>query len=236
MTRPINLLLEIPFQPDPEILLAHVHLKPGGSDAADFLTLLANATRVAQPKAIYRECYIEDRTDDTVRISGVTFRSRTLRLNLDQAERVFAFVATCGRELDTLPVPTGDLLTQYWLDAIKAESLHTAIHHLHSVVESQYALGKTGSMSPGSGDISVWSIEQQHQLFSLLEDGPEQIGVRLTESCLMLPNKTVSGVYFPTEKAIRTCQVCKRENCPSRQAAFDLEAWQTIQQPSTHGI
>ena len=91
-------------------------------------------------------------------------------------------------------------------------------------------------MSPGSGDISIWPIEQQQLLFTLLEDGPQQIGVKLTESCLMLPNKTVSGFYFPTEKAIRTCQVCKRENCPSRQAVFDLEAWEAVQQPSLHGL
>lgn len=236
MTNPINLLLGIPFQPDPELLLRRVHLKPGSADALDFLALLDQAASTARPKAVYRECYIEDRTDDKVRVSGVTFQSRTLRLNLDQAERVFAFVATCGRELDALPLPAGDLLAHYWLDAIKAESLHAAIHHLHTTLENRYALAKTGSMSPGSGDISVWAIEQQKQLFSLLEDQPEQIGVSLTESFLMVPNKTVSGIYFPTEKAIRTCQVCKRENCPSRQAAFDLEAWEMIQQPTAHGI
>lgn len=236
MTNPINQLTRIPFRPDPEILLASVHLKPGSPDAAEFLSLLDTAIPAASPKAVYRECYLEDRTEDTVRIDGVTFRSRTLRLNLEQAERVFAFVATCGTELDAIPLPNRDFLTQYWLDAIKAEALHTAIHHLHTTLENQYALGNTGSMSPGSGDISVWQIEQQAELFSLLGDGPGEIGVQLTDSFLMVPNKTVSGMIFPTEKAIRTCQVCKRENCPSRQAAFDLEAWQAIQQPASHGI
>ena len=234
MTIPINLIQNIPFHPDPEILLAHVRLKPGTSDADDFLALLDKAVPLAKPKAIYRECYIEERSEDTVLVEGVKFHSRTLCLNLEQAERVFAFVATCGIELDSLPIEPGEFLRQFWLDVIKAESLHAAVHALHTHLENKYALAKTGSMSPGSGDISVWPIEQQKQLFSLLAEGPAQVGVRLTDSCLMMPNKTVSGVIFPSEKAIRTCQVCKRQNCPSRQAAFDLEAWEAIQGTAAH--
>ena len=234
MTIPINLIQNIPFHPDPEILLAHVRLKPGTSDADDFLALLDKAVPLAKPKAIYRECYIEERSEDTVLVEGVKFHSRTLCLNLEQAERVFAFVATCGIELDSLPIEPGEFLQQFWIDVIKAESLHAAVHALHTHLENKYALAKTGSMSPGSGDISVWPIEQQKQLFSLLAEGPAQVGVRLTDSCLMMPNKTVSGVIFPSEKAIRTCQVCKRQNCPSRQAAFDLEAWEAIQGTAAH--
>jgi hypothetical protein len=39
----------------------------------------------------------------------------------------------------------------------------------------------------------------------------------------MVPNKSVSGVRFPTEIDFRSCQVCQREDCPSRSAAFDPE-------------
>jgi len=53
---------------------------------------------------------------------------------------------------------------------------------------------------------------------------------------LMTPNKTVSGIVFPSEKAIRTCQVCKRENCPNRQAEFDPAAWKAIQAQETNPI
>lgn len=230
----VKVLEDIPFKPDGELMLAHVHLRPASPHAVEFLALLEQAGLAGRPKAIYRECYIEERGDEAICIEGVTFHSRTLRLNLEKTERVFAFVASCGPELDSLPIPAGDILSQYWLDAIKTEALHASIHHLHTSLEARYALGKTGSMSPGSGDITVWPIEQQHLLFSLLGDGPQRIGIRLTESCLMVPNKTVSGLFFPTEKAIRTCQVCKRQNCPSRQAAFDLEAWEAIHQTALH--
>ena len=85
-------------------------------------------------------------------------------------------------------------------------------------------------MHPGSGDVSVWPIEQQQALFSLLGDVESEIGVRLTESFLMMPNKTLSGILFPTETDFGACQVCRRENCPSRKAPFDEALWQDIGQ------
>ncbi|MFM8320526.1 MAG: vitamin B12 dependent methionine synthase, partial [Chloroflexota bacterium] len=87
---------------------------------------------------------------------------------------------------------------------------------------------KTATMNPGSGDVDVWPIEQQAGLFRLLGDGPERIGVRLGETFLMSPVKTVSGILFATEKDFRTCQVCRREGCPNRQAAFDQAMWEAL--------
>jgi hypothetical protein len=222
-------LNDIPFQPDPADLLRQAHIKDGSPDAHDFLRLLEQAAQVARPKAVYKENYIDTLGEDWVSIGGVTFHSRTLRLNLEHIGRVFPFVVTCGAELDLLALPPGDFLAPFWLDVIKTAALFTGLHWLNAILEQRYALGKTSSMSPGSGDVSVWSIEEQRLLFGLLGDVREAIGVILTESCLMTPNKTISGIIFPTEKAIRTCQVCQRENCPNRQAEFDPAAWEAIQ-------
>ena len=41
--------------------------------------------------------------------------------------------------------------------------------------------------------------------------------------------KSISGIRFPTEIDFRTCQLCHRENCPSRSASFDPELWESIQ-------
>ena len=71
-------------------------------------------------------------------------------------------------------------------------------------------------------------IEEGFKL-ALLGDVEASIGVRLTDSCLMVPNKTVSGVRFPTEHDFRACQVCHREDCPSRSAPFDADLWAAIQ-------
>jgi len=83
-------------------------------------------------------------------------------------------------------------------------------------------------MSPGSGDVDVWPIEQQRELFALFGGGAKDIGVELTDSYLMIPNKTVSGIRFPAGTDFRTCQVCRREICESRSAPFDRELWERI--------
>ena len=80
-------------------------------------------------------------------------------------------------------------------------------------------------MNPGSGDVDIWPIEQQRELFSLFGDVKALIGVTLTDSFLMIPNKTVSGVFYPTEVDFVTCQLCHRERCPNRRAPFDAHLW-----------
>ncbi|RPI06621.1 MAG: hypothetical protein EHM71_11620, partial [Zetaproteobacteria bacterium] len=115
---------------DTPALLARVHVAPDSDDAGVFTALLDQAREVARPRALYTEAFVEGRGDDTVRIGGVTFTSRALRRKLDTVERVFPYVATCGHEMDGVDLPAGDVLVQYWWDAIKTELLAAARAHL----------------------------------------------------------------------------------------------------------
>lgn len=228
----MELIDSIPFELDVKALMATVHVAPDSDDARDFEALVDKARAVARPKAVYKECFIDSKGQDTVTVGGVAFRSRTLRRNLDKAERVFAYVATCGRELDGLPLPAGDMLVEFWRDTIKAVVLWAAIKHLDEHLARRHRLGRTASMSPGSGDADTWPIQQQAELFALLggvREVRERTGVELTGSLLMVPNKTVSGIRFPTEADFRSCQVCHREACPSRSAPFDKALWMAMQ-------
>lgn len=222
-------LLDIPFELDRATLLKLTHVESDSDDAREFDELLEAARAVAKPKAVYRECFIDSKGDDAVTVEGITFTSRTLRKNLDRVERVFAYVATCGHEVAEIDLVKGDMLKEFWLDVIKASLLGFARNHLVERLRRRFLLGDTSSMSPGSGDTDTWPIEQQHKLFALLGDVEGAIGVVLTESSLMIPNKTVSGFQFPAEKEFRTCQVCHRPRCPSRGAAFDAKLWESIQ-------
>ena len=74
-------------------------------------------------------------------------------------------------------------------------------------------------MSPGS--LPDWPIEEQKKLFALLGDVQGVLGVRLNESLLMLPRKSVSGLFFPTEISFYSCQLCPRSNCEARKAAYN---------------
>jgi hypothetical protein len=66
-----------------------------------------------------------------------------------------------------------------------------------------------------------WPIEEQRPLFSILGDVEGSIGVRLNQSLLMIPGKSLSGIYFPTEIPFYSCQLCPRKSCPSRKASYD---------------
>ena len=114
---------EIPFALDIADLQRRLHLAYNGESAGEFRELAEEGQHLARPKAVFMECYVEHRGADSVTLGTVTFTSPALRANLDQVERVFPYVATCGREIDRLVVPTGDFLRQYWLDAIKAALL-----------------------------------------------------------------------------------------------------------------
>ena len=225
----MHVLSEVPHSLDRDALLKRLHIEPGTDDARAFGQLVDQALQVASPKAVCKEAYVDDRTDETVTLDGVVFTSRALSANLEGVHRVFAFVATCGRELDAIGVDPDDFVKQFWLDGIKATMLSTALQHLNAHLDKTYALGKTSSMSPGSGDVTVWPIEQQRPLFSLFGNVEDLIGVTLTDSFLMIPNKSLSGIRFPTEVDFRTCQLCRRERCPSRGAPFDPDLWESIQ-------
>jgi hypothetical protein len=154
------------------------------------------------------------------------FASKVLRANLDEVERVFPYVATCGQELDAIPIARDDVFGQFCQDTVKEMALRAAMSHLVTHLKESYSLETLVSMNPGSGDINVWPIEQQRELFAFFGDAPESIGVVLTDSCLMVPNKSVSGLFYPSEDGFQSCQLCHREKCPNRRAPFDPHLWE----------
>jgi hypothetical protein len=105
-------------------------------------------------------------------------------------------------------------------------------------LKDHYRLGRIEAMSPGS--LPDWPIQAQRPLFALFGDTERLLGVRLTESLLMVPSKSVSGILFPTEQTFASCQLCPREGCPSRQLPYDPalydEKYRVEKVESTPGI
>jgi hypothetical protein len=217
----VEILDHAPIDLDIDALLKELRIDKGSSNAEDFQGLIETVAPVIKPKAVYEVSYIEYKNYDTVHIGGARFRSRVLRVNLDKVERVFPYIATCGKEVDEIAAPPDDLLRQFWLDSIKEMALHAMRQYLANHLKEKYALGGLSRMSPGSGSHELWPIEQQRQLFSIFGNVEDLIGVTLTKSFLMIPIKSVSGIYFPTEIRFESCQLCPREICPSRRAPYD---------------
>lgn len=220
----MEILSNIPVELEIRDVLARLRAPEGSEDEKRARELIARVLERANPKAIYDLCYVGEKGSRTVEIGGAVFESRVLRVNLDEARRAFPYVATCGSELEDIPGVAGDPLLEYWLEELKVLALGAATRHLRAHIDTKYEPGKMSAMAPGS--LEDWPITQQEQLFSLFGDVEAKIGVRLTDSFLMLPMKSVSGLYFPTETSFESCRLCPRKVCSGRQAPYEPGLWE----------
>jgi hypothetical protein len=209
----------IRFEPDVEGLRKKLRVRDGGGWADRFTRLVQEAEALARPRALFGVAYVDSRSEGSVVLDGMQFDSRVLRVNLENTHRVFPFLATCGSELHEWAASQDDVLQRYYADEIAEAALRQALAALRQHLDEKYQLGRTSTMSPGS--LSDWPIQAQRPLFALLGDSEALLGVRLTNSLLMVPSKSVSGIRFPTEHTFASCQLCQRGNCPSRQAPYD---------------
>lgn len=200
-------------------VFSRLHVAEDSEYAGAARDLAAQATAVARPKVILGEAYVDERGEDFVVVGGTRFKSRVMSVNLDGVYRVFPYVATCGTELAAWAASLDDMLATWWADTLMLMALASPRAALAKRVEEEFRPGKTNTMNPGS--LEDWPLEEQRPLFSLLGDVEGAIGVKLTDSCLMVPAKSVSGVIFPSETSYENCQLCPRETCPGRRAPYD---------------
>ena len=224
MTTNQNIILDkIPFVLDEEELFQKLRIEKDGEHAGELQEIIDLVSPLICPKAVFKVCDVETMEDDLIEICGVEFASRVLRKSLQEVDDVFAFIATCGNELENLNIPKYDFLKVFWVETVKEMALDTSVDFFTDFIKKEFKLEKLPSMSPGSGADNIWPIEQQKQLFSIFGDTEKLIGVRLTESCLMIPNKSVSGVCFSKGTEFIGCKLCDRENCQKRRAVFNSE-------------
>ncbi len=222
-------MTHIPFRIELEGLKKALHFRGDGPLFEELLSLVAEAERIGRPKALYRLAFVDERGEDYIVVEGVRFKSRILRVNLGESQRVFPYLVTCGVELEDWANQISDVLKQFWAGVIKEMAMRIA----HTVMEEHllglYKPGKLSRMSPGS--LADWPIQEQRPLFKILGNTEEMIGVRLTESLLMVPTKSVSGIRFPTEESFESCQLCPREECPNRRAPYDSNLYDKKYKP-----
>ena len=206
---------------DTDALAAKLRVRQGNRHLEALGRLVAEAEELGRPKAMYAEAFVESREESAVVVEGVRLTSHVLRVNLDGAFRVFPYVATCGSELAAWYRSQNDVLNQFWAETIAEAALRQAMTELRRHLTERYRPKKLSSMSPGS--LEDWPLQEQKPLFALLGDVEKSIGVRLTDSFLMVPTKSVSGVFFPSEGSFESCQLCPRDKCPGRRAPYDAE-------------
>ncbi len=214
---------DIRFHIDPAEVMTMMRVKASSEHASHIERLAQAACDIGQPKAMYKVAYIESRGDDFIELDGAVFTSRVLRVNVEKAHKVFPFVVTCGTELQDWANSMDDLLQRFWADAISEMAMRAAVQFLEAHLIEQYQFSRLAKMNPGS--LADWPLAEQRVLFKLLGDTQAAVGVRLTDSLLMTPTKSVSGIWFPTEESFASCQLCPREDCRGRRTPYDKELY-----------
>lgn len=210
---------QIPFHVDLGVLSQELCVREGTDYFEDLEHLFREAERIGKPKAFYKLSFIEAKEDSHVVIDGIILRSRVLRVNLEKVNRVFPYVATCGTELEEWSDGFENTLERYWAEGIKEAALRVAVDFMERDILERFQPGMIARISPGS--LEDWPIEEQRPLFSILGDPKGVTGIHLSDSLLMAPTKSVSGICFPTEVSFSSCQLCLREICPSRRAPYN---------------
>jgi len=207
---------------DKREIAERLRIDPARAKGDELDGLVAMAQGLIHPRSLYRVAFIEAKGEATVELAGAVFRSPVLRQNLEGTNKVFPYIITVGPELERVAAAQEDLLRQYYLEEIANIALEHAAGWLGRHIEKTYGLGPLSSMSPGS--LEDWPITEQPKLFSIFGDTERLVGVRLTDSMLMLPRKSVSGILFPSEEGFVACRLCERERCPGRKAPYDARA------------
>lgn len=210
----------------PEVKLEHVlkQLKdfPFDDEDMDIIReLTEEAAEIADPKAFYKKAEITELGGNYIIADGVKFTSALLRENVSKCSFVVAYTATCGRELyEWAKGHQLDVLEMYTVDVIMELYLRRMFTELNNAVRAEfYGKNDVSSMAPGSLD-AEWPITQQKQLFALLGEPAAEIGIELTDSCLMIPQKSASGIYFSADQHFESCMLCTRLDCPNRRAKY----------------
>jgi hypothetical protein len=182
--------------------------------------LLKETESACSIKAEYRVFTLEkfDDSEKSIWINGLIFNVKKIVYGqIKKSEKIAVFLCTAGPEIgirSRAAMKDGDLLTGYVYDVIGSEVAEAAVDLMQdSLQEAISAEGKkiTNRYSPG---YCGWDVAEQHKLFQLMPDN--YCGIKLNDSALMNPEKSVSG-FIGIGEHVRynpyTCRFCDMKDC-----------------------
>jgi hypothetical protein len=172
--------------------------------------LLKEYMHLIVPKALFSIVdFLPDEHGLQLSIPGIHFSSRKLRLFTShssvkpeieisptdfQMNKLIVYVVTIGPALDDKVkelTSEDNMFEAYLLNGIGAGAAEMTANDLNLYVNDIYGNGSNFKrLSPGYGD---WPVTDQSKIFKLL-DPEKNIGVKLTDSYIMLPEKSTSGI------------------------------------------
>lgn len=185
----------------------------GGGVPADIDESLKRCTRLlfdtARPRTVWRRFGLLP--DGTLEGTGFRPEGHDIRALLDGCSAAVLMAATLGTEVEALLRRTQlrDMADALLLDACASAAIENVCDNLCADIEASLAPKfLTDRFSPGYGDLP---LGQQAELFRVL-NVTRRIGVTLSDSGLMLPQKSVTAILgvsdTPTQKRGRGCAAC----------------------------
>ncbi len=216
--------LEIPMQEIWSFMGYGADGTPDNETVGTAREMLEQVSSVLHPKFEYR--FFDGRIDldtNSLIIEGpdgpVSFAAgRIICRQLNTARRFAVFVATAGREYSDWMKGIemqNDMFRTYVADCVGSQIVESTADYMEKVLQDEInALGlkRTNRYSPG---YCSWHVSCQPDIFSLFPE-KNPCGIELTDSCLMLPVKSVSGI-IGIGKDVRflpySCGICTMQNC-----------------------
>lgn len=217
----IKILETMSFEPDVEQMLTQLRILEKETFRNRFCELAAEAKQIGKPKALYGSFSVSEKGNDYIVLNGERLTSRVLKVNTQEAERVYPALATCGEELNQWANSNTGMLERFWMDTINEAAMVQALAETQRIIRQEFNTGKTSFMAPGS--LNDWPLSEQKAMFKLFGRRAADIGVSLNDSLLMTPVKTVSCVFFPSETEFLSCSLCSRNECSHRRAEYDAQ-------------
>jgi hypothetical protein len=182
--------------------------------------VLSQLSNYCEFRAGYRvfDAYKSPERNDGLLIGGTFFRmQKIVTSQLKKSDKAALFVCSIGPGMENWGrelMLQGEPLLSYVVNTAASIVVEKAVDFLHDQIGlnmKELGFNITNRYSPGYCD---WSVAEQHLLFSML---PESFcGVTLTESALMLPIKSISGVVG-IGKAVKwkeyICDSCGIKEC-----------------------
>ncbi len=177
--------------------------------------IIDEAHTLLRPAAIFTVVKVMDFEHQKVTFEGGFFEGSLVARALAGADHLNIALCTIGEPLEKRveEMMNENPVAALALDGAGISALRRVSQTVETVISSEactlnLALGMRAQ--PGQ---EGWPIEQQREVFKVLP--AEQIGMRLMESCLMLPRKSVSFVIprgTALSNSVVPCDFCSKRN------------------------
>ena len=173
------------------------------------------------PRYIYR-VFDAEKIGEEIKLKNAPdiLKGNDINRHLEGCEKIAVFATTLTEKIDKIIRATqiNDMPSALIFDRVANTAIEQVCDEIEKeVMKSFPEYNQTWRFSPGYGD---FPLEIQNELLNLI-DAPKKIGLTLTDSLILIPQKSVTAVFGITKNEIakkkQSCNICNlKDNCTFR--------------------